>query len=334
MSGVSISLSNNNDSWPGAGVSNSGNESVNGNDGDDTLDGGVGNDWLFGGLANDSLIGGVGNDSFRTGNGDDTVIGGEGTDVLDYTLSSLPFTIDLATGIKTSPTDHDFAIGVENVIGGNGGDAIAGDSLDNVIDGYIGNDTINSGAGNDTLIGGSGDDSLTSGTGRDSLLGGAGNDTLIAGSDNDALLNNLSGGDGNDWLDFSGGAEAFTRAGAESGNDTLIGGNGNDTLDLQSGWSFLSTSGAYSLYQDGADTIWAEGWETVVCFAKGVRIVTPHGEDAVENLRAGDMVLAMRGGQAGFEPLRWVGFMDVAVPRNAAMAANAAPILIKAGALA
>jgi hypothetical protein len=39
-------------------------------------------------------------------------------------------------------------------------------------------------------------------------------------------------------------------------------------------------------------------------------------------------------GQAGFEPLRWVGFMDVAVPRNAAMAAKTAPILIKAGAIA
>jgi hypothetical protein len=46
------------------------------------------------------------------------------------------------------------------------------------------------------------------------------------------------------------------------------------------------------------------------------------------------MVLAMRDGQAGFEPLRWVGFMDVAVPRNAAMAAKSAPILIKAGAIA
>jgi hypothetical protein len=72
----------------------------------------------------------------------------------------------------------------------------------------------------------------------------------------------------------------------------------------------------------------------VVCFAEGTRIVTPNGEDAVENLRAGDMVLAMRGGQAGFEALRWVGFMDVAVPRNAAMAAKTAPILIKAGAIA
>ncbi|MFN6264765.1 MAG: Hint domain-containing protein, partial [Alphaproteobacteria bacterium] len=39
-------------------------------------------------------------------------------------------------------------------------------------------------------------------------------------------------------------------------------------------------------------------------------------------------------GQAGFEALRWVGSMDVAVPRDAAMAAKTAPILIKAGALA
>jgi hypothetical protein len=62
--------------------------------------------------------------------------------------------------------------------------------------------------------------------------------------------------------------------------------------------------------------------------------MTPGGEDAVENLRAGDMVLAMRDGEAGFEALRWVGSMDVAVPRDAAMAAKAAPILIKAGALA
>ncbi|MCA3416820.1 MAG: Hint domain-containing protein [Roseomonas sp.] len=42
----------------------------------------------------------------------------------------------------------------------------------------------------------------------------------------------------------------------------------------------------------------------------------------------------MRNGQAGFEALRWVGFMDIAVPRNAVMAAKTAPILISAGAIA
>jgi hypothetical protein len=123
------------------------------------------------------------------------------------------------------------------------------------------------------------------------------------------------------------------RGATESGNDTLIGGLGNDTLDLGSNWSYLSASGGFSLYQDDADTIWAQGWEQVVCFAKGTRIVTPNGEDLVEKLRAGDMVLAMRNSQAGFEPLRWVGFMDIAVPRSVVMAAKTAPILIKAGAI-
>ncbi|MCA3365714.1 MAG: Hint domain-containing protein, partial [Roseomonas sp.] len=80
--------------------------------------------------------------------------------------------------------------------------------------------------------------------------------------------------------------------------------------------------------------IYTQGWDSVVCFAEGTRIMTPNGEDVVENLRAGDMVLAMRNGQAGFEPLTWVGSMDIAVPRDAAMAAKTAPILIKADALA
>jgi hypothetical protein len=141
------------------------------------------------------------------------------------------------------------------------------------------------------------------------------------------------GGGGNDWMDFGAGNEYFLRDSSEASNDTLFGGAGNDTLDFGSDWSFLSLNGDFSLYQDQADTIYAQQW-FVVCFAEGTRIVTPSGEDAVENLRAGDMVLAMRGGQAGFEPLRWVGFMDVAVPRNAAMAAKTAPILIKAGAIA
>ncbi|MBM3589483.1 MAG: hypothetical protein FJX33_17210 [Alphaproteobacteria bacterium] len=80
--------------------------------------------------------------------------------------------------------------------------------------------------------------------------------------------------------------------------------------------------------------IWTQGWESVICFAEGTRVMTPIGEAAVENLRAGDVVLAMRGGEAGFETLRWVGSMDVAVPRDAVMAAKTAPILITACALA
>jgi hypothetical protein len=128
-------------------------------------------------------------------------------------------------------------------------------------------------------------------------------------------------------------------SGVTTGNLTLIGGEGNDFLNLGAGWiNGPVTGNDWINYQriDGGVTavMYTQGWESIVCFAEGTRIVTPNGEDAVENLRAGDMVLAMRDGQAGFEPLRWVGFMDVAVPRNAAMAAKTAPILIKAGAIA
>jgi hypothetical protein len=183
------------------------------------------------------------------------------------------------------------------------------------------------GAGSDVIYGIQG---VIGSDHNDSLLGNNGANTLLGGNGVDTL----SGGASSDWLDFGAGDENFLRDVSETGNDTLIGGLGNDTLDLGSNWSFLSNSGGYLLYQDQNDTIYTQGWENVVCFAEGTRIVTPNGEDAVENLRAGDMVLAMRDGQAGFEPLRWVGFMDVAVPRNAAMAAKTAPILIKAGAIA
>ncbi|MCA3390139.1 MAG: Hint domain-containing protein, partial [Roseomonas sp.] len=159
----------------------------------------------------------------------------------------------------------------------------------------------------------------------------------------------LSGGGGNDWLDFGGGVDRYSFLTTDipfRGSQTLIGdgdnifgnGIGNDTLDLGVGWSSGETASGWINYQHVAGgvttNLWTQGWEQVVCFAAGTRIVTPNGEDAVENLRAGDMVLAMRNGQAGFEPLRWVGFMDIAVPRNAAMAAKTAPILIKAGAIA
>ena len=141
-------------------------------------------------------------------------------------------------------------------------------------------------------------------------------------------------------LNFGAGNDEFQWvSGVTTGDLTLIGGDGNDFLNLGSGWvSGPVTTNDWINFQrtDGSDTVYmfSQGWETVVCFAEGTRIVTPNGEDAVENLRAGDMVLAMRNGQAGFEPLRWVGFMDVAVPRDAAMAAKTAPILIKAGAIA
>jgi hypothetical protein len=267
-----------------------------GGNGSDSLFGGDDADTLDGGANDDTLSGDAGNDSLFGDAGNDSLDGGAGTDTLVGGDGSDFASYANATGSITV----DLSAPQPIASGADGEDQLSG--IENI-------------------IGSNSDDTIRGNTGANTILGGDGADSL-------------SGGGGNDLLDFGAGNDYFLREDALASSDTLIGGLGDDTLDLGSNWSFLNEAGGYLLYRDQNDTIYTQGWENVVCFAEGTRIVTPNGEDAVENLRAGDMVLAMRDGQAGFEPLRWVGFMDVAVPRNAAMAAKSAPILIKAGAIA
>jgi Ca2+-binding RTX toxin-like protein len=281
---------------------NGGANSIIGLDGSDILSGGGGTDTLDGGNGNDLIDGGNDADSLSGGTGADTLTGGAGNDTLDGGNGS-----DFASYAQaTSGVSVDLSGPTPVVTGGAEEDQLS--SIENLIGSGFG----------------------------DSLRGDAGANTILGGDGADSL----SGGGGNDLLDFGAGNERFDwvqNVSGFAGNVTLIGGDGNDTLNLGSGWvSGPVTGNDWINFQktDGSSTVYSQGWENVVCFAEGTRIVTPNGEDAVENLRAGDMVLAMRDGQAGFEPLRWVGFMDVAVPRNAAMAAKTAPILIRAGALA
>jgi hypothetical protein len=252
----------------------------------------------LGGDASETLSGGAGNDTIAGGLGDDSLLGGNGVDWADYSG---------ATGAVTVSLDAGGGLGLAE--GAAGGDLLSG--IEN----------------------------LLSGNGNDSLLGDAGANTLLGGNG----VDQLSGGNGNDWLDFGAGDEFYQYLTVDLfGNETLLGGAGNDTLNLgETGWSVFvenpkdPTPSPWTTYQRADGTfIYTQGWEEVICFAEGTRIMTPDGEAKVEDLRAGDMVLAMRNGQAGFEALAWVGSMDVAMPRDAAMAAKTAPILIKAGALA
>ena len=72
--------------------------------------------------------------------------------------------------------------------------------------------------------------------------------------------------------------------------------------------------------------------DVIPCFAEGTRIATARGEVAVEDLRVGDLVVTPHG-NAALQPVVWIGrsTVNVARQRNRALAA---PILIKAGALA
>ena len=114
------------------------------------------------------------------------------------------------------------------VVGGDRGDSITIDksiSLDTLLEGFRGNDTISGGSGKDTITftggqnkayGNDGDDQITGGTGSDTLYGGTGNDQLNGGTRTGS--DRLYGDAGNDVLD-----------GGQGGNNYVDGGSGIDT---------------------------------------------------------------------------------------------------------
>jgi serralysin len=115
------------------------NEDIYGLGGNDTLIGNGGSDYLDGGSGNDKMYGGTGDDFYFVAQSKDKVIekSGEGTDTVLTTLSS-------------------YALGahVENLVfTGYKGFRGTGNSLDNLIIGGGGNDTLNGGLGADTLWG-------------------------------------------------------------------------------------------------------------------------------------------------------------------------------------
>ncbi len=232
-----------------------GNDVINGNGGDDRLFGSYGNDQLFGGAGDDTLIA-----SYDLGQGD-VFDGGEGNDTYEIDGSHVDhfaFDVNLETG--TDRYNNQYR-SIENVIGGDKGDELTGNSVDNILDGRNGDDVINGGGGNDTLIGGKGDDVLVGGqadaalmealasakTGlreeigddighssgssidpssteeQDVISGGDGNDLLLGmrGSDD------ISGGKGDDVIYGNSGHDVLA---GDDGHDTIYGGKHNDTI--------------------------------------------------------------------------------------------------------
>ena len=222
-----------------------GDDSLNGGDGNDTLLGGAGNDTLIGGLGTDSLSGGVGNDTLSDGStGNNTLAGGDGndlylvaaaTDLVSELLNEGNDTVQTAFG-----TAYTLTANVENLTY-TGSTAFTGT-------GNALNNTLTAGAGAQSLVGGDGDDTLIGGDGNDTLTGGVGIDTASyatatlavtvnlstptgtatggAGSDTLTLIENVTGGAGDDSIT---GSAANNVLDGGAGNDTLAGGAGNDT---------------------------------------------------------------------------------------------------------
>jgi Domain of unknown function (DUF4214)/RTX calcium-binding nonapeptide repeat (4 copies) len=156
------------------------------------VDGGAGDDTITSGTGDDTLVGGAGDDVYRldtdTVAGSDTIDeSGGGNDTLDFSSTTTrAVSINLgnpAAQVVNAGLTLTLSAGntIENVIGGDLGDTLTGNGLSNVILGSGGNDRL-SGAGDDDL-----------------LAGGAGDDTVVGNAGNDTFLWNP--GDGNDFID-------------------------------------------------------------------------------------------------------------------------------------
>ena len=140
-----------------------------------------------------------------------------GSNAVSLTLNgSTAATATIAAMNKTDTLKN-----IEIIISGSGNDTIAGDTVNNSIDGGAGDDSLSGAAGIDTLIGGEGNDTLEGGANADSLVGGNGTDTAsyAAGAAVNASLASPASNTGVDAL-----GDTYTSI------ENLLGSGFNDTL--------------------------------------------------------------------------------------------------------
>jgi subtilisin-like proprotein convertase family protein len=145
-----------------------------------------------------------------------------GTDWINAAAVSSASTIKLAGGVGTIDGVGLSFSGIENAIGGDGEDRLAGSSASNKLYGMRGDDSLSGGDGRDYLYGGQGDDVLAGDRSHDFLSGEDGSDTASYSGASDRVVVDLNLtsaqytlGDGIDTL---------------SSIENLIGSAYNDTL--------------------------------------------------------------------------------------------------------
>ncbi|MGY0559986.1 M91 family zinc metallopeptidase [Luteimonas sp. A277] len=191
---------------------------------------------------------------FTAGDGDDNIQVTQGANgAVNFDVNGETFETSLARGqeitIRAQGGDDvikvDSGVTVNFVIeGGEGNDTIeALGSGDNRIFGNEGDDTIQVGTGNNYVYGGAGDDSISVlGEGRNVLYGGDGND-------------NISGGQGIDYIDAGAGDD---RIDGVAGQNILVGSLGSNVIHTGTGDSRVYAGNDTSVVNNGgADVIYA-----------------------------------------------------------------------------
>jgi Ca2+-binding RTX toxin-like protein len=119
---------------------------------------GAGHNTITGSAADNTIMGGAGNDWIH---------GGAGIDTADYFWAAGSVVVNLQSGTTSGSDGSDTLISIENVMGSNYDDAIAGNGGSNYLRGAGGSDTMLGGAGADSIDGGGGVDTLSGGAGAD-----------------------------------------------------------------------------------------------------------------------------------------------------------------------
>jgi Ca2+-binding RTX toxin-like protein len=231
---------------------------------------------------------------FYTSNSENFIWDGAGTDTIDASSSTGKVTIYLEPGywgfgggVKADTITSNgqitvnFGTVIENLKGSSYADSLYGNSSDNTISGYAGNDIIYGGAGADRL-------DRIGRQGNDELHGGLGNDIyyVYPDSGSDVFIEKV--GEGIDTVFTS---KSYSLSGIENVEDLFS--FGNTTVDLQLTGNDLdnfigSSSGNCSLDGGiGSDTAWY-GWdwssEDCIIFQEDGKLKVTKGNGSTDTL--------------------------------------------------
>ena len=259
---------------------------ITGTNGNDKLYSGYEDDEILGLAGNDTVYYGGSWGDYVAAHGNDTIDGGSGADTLWFyhgAESDRPIPdifVDLQAGIAELEGGVTLALSnTENIVfhgywgqeawGNQLANHFTGSIADDELHGRSGNDTLDGRDENDALYGDGGNDTLIGGDGDDSLMGGAGSDTAVfgywaddmvvdfalgtavgEGSDTLAGIENVTTGDGGDWI---GGDDLANALLAGAAGDEVHGLGGKDRLEGQAGDDTLHGGDGADVLLGGAD---------------------------------------------------------------------------------
>ncbi|RLS57083.1 MAG: hypothetical protein DWH91_05280 [Planctomycetota bacterium] len=275
-----------------------GNDIIHGRGGADRLDGGAGDDTLLGGEGNDTIVFDLSDSNVSGDGGIDSAILVNPTAAVNIVLASkLIEGIDASSSRFNNILDARGMTSAVTIIGGSGNDTIYGGNNNDQLNGGQGHDTLIGNGGSDRYDAGHGDDRIDVDSLDSVVLGGAGRDTVnvLAGSGSVNLnlgagqievvnatqstqANSfnastatwnvvINGGSGSDTII---GGSAVDTLNGNGGNDTIRGNAGNDIMDGGAGSDVLEGGGGNDLlYFDNLDTVVNGGADADTARVKG-----------------------------------------------------------------